>query len=264
MALTKSQLTQRENKLTASRVACLMTGDKAKILNLWKELVGDPGYVDEDLSDIWAVQLGSATEELNLDWYERRKKVKVTRRGEVVTMLKPTYFAATLDGWDDSRACPIECKNVGGFEKPDVILQRYQPQLQWQMLVTGTSECAFSVIAGAREPVVDYISADRAYIAEMVSRAEKFMECVRDLKPPFEFDPVIAPVVPTKEVDMTGSNQWGNLAAMWLDYKSYAKIYDDAVEQIKLLTPKDAVRAYGHSIEVRRDRAGRLKITEIR
>jgi hypothetical protein len=41
-----------------------MTGDADKIMNLWRELVGDPAFVPEDLSGIWVVQLGSHTESL--------------------------------------------------------------------------------------------------------------------------------------------------------------------------------------------------------
>ena len=70
--LTAEQLKARDGKLTASRVACLMTGDAEKIMNLWREMVGDPSFVADDLSGVWPVQLGSATEMLNLDWYTRR------------------------------------------------------------------------------------------------------------------------------------------------------------------------------------------------
>jgi predicted phage-related endonuclease len=99
--LNAAQMKARDGKLTASRVACLMTGDNDKILNLWRELVGDPAYVEEDLSNVWAVQLGTATEELNLDWFERRTGKKVTRRGEVVIHPECDWAACTLDGWID-------------------------------------------------------------------------------------------------------------------------------------------------------------------
>ena len=63
MALTQAQLAARDGKLTASRVACLMTGDAERIYALWLEMVGDPSFEPEDLSDVWPVQLGSVTEE---------------------------------------------------------------------------------------------------------------------------------------------------------------------------------------------------------
>ena len=97
--LSPTQIEARKGKLTASRIACLMDGTQAEILNLWRELVGDPKWVPEDLSQVWPVQLGSATEELNLDWYELRTGKKVIRRGEVVVHPEYEWAAATLDGW---------------------------------------------------------------------------------------------------------------------------------------------------------------------
>lgn len=167
--LTAEQIKARDGLLTASRVACLMTGDAAKILNLWRELVGDPEFVEEDLSAVWPVQLGGVTEHLNLDWYERKYN-PVVRRGEVVVH-DCGWAAATLDGWDSVLKCPIETKHVGGFEKMDVIVSRYMPQLHWQMIVTRTKSCILSVIHGAQEPVIVNIQFDTKYGAELWSRA---------------------------------------------------------------------------------------------
>jgi len=97
--LSPDQARQRVGRLTASRVACLMTGDADKIMNLWREMVGDPDFVPDDLSDVWAVQLGSHTESLNLDWFEKKTGKKVTRRGDVVVHPKFEWAACTLDGW---------------------------------------------------------------------------------------------------------------------------------------------------------------------
>ena len=97
--LSPAQVEARQGKLTASRVACLMTGDEEKLLNLWRELVGDPAFVPENLDDIWAVQLGSWTEQLNLDWFEKRTGLPVVRRGEVVVRADIDWAACTLDGW---------------------------------------------------------------------------------------------------------------------------------------------------------------------
>lgn len=95
--LTSTQIEARKGKLTASRIACLMTGDAEKILRLYREMRGE--QPEEDLSDVWAVQLGSATEQLNLDWYERKNRTPVIRRGEVIISAQHDWAACTLDGW---------------------------------------------------------------------------------------------------------------------------------------------------------------------
>lgn len=56
MSLTLQQLQARKGRLTASRIGCLMTGDGAEILQLYRELTGEAE--EKDLSGVWAVQRG--------------------------------------------------------------------------------------------------------------------------------------------------------------------------------------------------------------
>jgi len=259
MALTSAQIAARDGKLTASRVAALMTGDDAGLLRLWQMMVGDPAYVEEDLSGVWPVQLGAATEALNLDWYER-KIGPVCRRGEVVVCPDAIWAAATLDGFDEARRRPVECKHVGGFEPREAVIARYQPQLHWQMIVTQTDAIALSIIEGAREPVVVELESDPAYRAELWERALLFMECVHNVTPPVPFAEAAPAVVPAKAYDMTGNNAWAVLAASWLDTRDAARVAATAEKEMKKLVPDDALRAHGHGVEIKRDRAGRLSM----
>jgi hypothetical protein len=96
MALTATQQAARVGKLTGSRIACLMTGDAQKILQLYLEMIGEAE--PEDLRHVWAVRLGEATEQLNLDWFQEKNRLLVTRRGEVVIHANG-WAACTLDGW---------------------------------------------------------------------------------------------------------------------------------------------------------------------
>lgn len=258
--LSPAQVEARDGKLTASRVACLMTGDETDILDLWREMIGDPAYVPEDLSGVWPVQLGSWTEPLNLDWFER-KHGPLSRRGDVVTH-ENGWAACTLDGWSDLHGCPVECKHVGGREELSVIIERYTPQMTWQMIVTGASRCALSVIMGANEPTVDFIEKDEAYAAELLRRADIFMQHVRDLTPPVALAPVAAPVKPEKTYDMAGNNAWGANAATWLSTRQAAKDCAAAEKELKSVVPADAVRCFGFGIEIKRDRANRLSLKE--
>src|SRR5580765_5201944 len=160
--LNAEQIAARTGKLTGSRIACLMQGDAEKIMQLWLEMTDDPSFVPEDLSRVWPVRLGECTEQLQLDWYEL-KNAAVTRRGEVVIHPRYPWAAATLDGWIDDLDCPIECKHVGGREPLEVIIERYWPQMGWQMECTGAQQCALSVIMGANEPIVEFIPRDDGY-----------------------------------------------------------------------------------------------------
>ena len=260
MALTAEQHRLRQDKLTASQVAALMTGDAEKILNLWKLHVGDPSYVEPDLSGVWPVRLGEATEALNLEWYSR-KYGAISRVGEVVTG-NPDWMACTLDAWDTQRGCPVEGKHVGGREPLEIITARYAPQTTWQMMVTKAKECALSVIMGANEPIVEYLPFDAAYGAELMKRAEQFMACVESLTPPVSLPAVAAPVVAAKIYDMQGNNVWGNYAAAWLGSKEAAQKNKDAEKELKLLVPADGAKAMGHGVTISRNRAGSLALRE--
>lgn len=182
--LTEVQQRQRAGRLTASSVGVLMGGQRAKILALWRELIGDPSYQRPNLAGIWAIDLGNATEEINLDRYERKYGHEVTRRGEVVIHPQVEWASATLDGWVEATGSVIECKHVAGREAFETIIARYTPQMFWQMEVTATKHCIFSVIEGANAPRIHMVELDQQYADEMWRRARRFMECVQNLVPP--------------------------------------------------------------------------------
>jgi len=259
--LTKTQLEAREGKLTASRIAVLMNGDAAGILRLYKEMIGEEQ--PEDLSAVWPVQLGTVTEALNLHWYEMKAAVEiVTRQGKVVQHPQHEWAACTLDGWDKALDCPIECKHVGGREPLEVVIDRYQPQMQWQMECTGAKQCALSVIMGANAPVVEYIERDATYAAEMVKRGRQFMVCVAARIPPVVLDAVPLPADASKIYEMEGNNAWSAAAADWLDTREAKAKNAEAEKILKAMVPADAKKCHGHAIQITRDRAGRLSLRE--
>ena len=271
VSLTAEQLRAREGKLTASRVKVLMDGDDQALYDLWRELMGDPSYEQPDLSGVWAVQLGSLTEELNLNWYEYRTGREVIRRGEVVASQERPWAACTLDGWTeepgnpaggDRRETVIECKHVGGFEPLEKVVARYQPQVQWQMYVTDCDHAVLSIIEGAKEPVLEEVERDRDYLAELLRRADMLWECVETLRPPVALPKAEPPKPTTREVDMTDDPGWAGPAEIWLENRHAAKVFRSAEKAIKEIVPANAKRAHGHGIEVKRSRSGSLRIGE--
>jgi predicted phage-related endonuclease len=257
--LSPAQMKQREGRLTASRIACLMTGDQKKIHQLWLELTGQAA--PEDLSQVWAVRLGEATEPLHLDWLEFLK-FTIVRRGEFVTHPRHDWLGATLDGWCSEINGPLEAKHVGGREPLEVVIERYQPQVQCQMEVTGANECMLSVIMGASAPIQETIGRDEAYAAEMMARAAQFMECVRTMRPPVDLPAAPAPIDATRVYDFSLNNTWTVNAAEWLGTKDAAKMCEDAKAILKSIVPADAKKVYGHGVYISRNRAGALSLRE--
>jgi hypothetical protein len=261
--LTTAQLAKREGRLTASHVRVLMNGTAYEVMDAWKELIGDPAWQPKDFSGAWPVQLGNATEQLHLDWYERKEGRTVSRRGEVVIHPKADWACCTLDGFDVSLPGPIEAKHVGGREARSTVIERYQPQIHWQMLCTETSEAVLSIIEGADEPAIERISLDKPYADAMWERAEMFMACVNELRPPVMLPQVAPPVEAKLIIDMTGSNEWAVDATRWLDNIAGKRLAEASEKALKSLVPDDAARAFGHGVQIIRDKAGRLSLKEM-
>jgi hypothetical protein len=186
----------------------------------------------------------------------------VSRCGEVVVH-KNGWLASTIDAWSILHSCVLECKHCGGHEPFETIVERYQPQMHTQMIVTGTRQCALSVIMGAREPIVDFVDYDDDYGAELMRRAEAFMACVWSKTPPVDIDKPVTPPIPGRVYDFNSNNQWGSEAFVWLENIAAKKAAEGAEKSLKGMVPPDAKKAFGHGVNITRDRAGRLSLREM-
>ena len=76
LGLTKEQIAKRTQSIGGSDANTLMSGDDERILNLWREKIGEKEL--DDLSGILPVQMGSFTEPFNAYWYGKQTGNKVT------------------------------------------------------------------------------------------------------------------------------------------------------------------------------------------
>ena len=266
--LTAEQHAGREGKLTASQIKTIMTGSASEIMNLYRFHIGDPGYVEEDLTQNWNVQRGNATEALNLHFYEIRTGRELKRIGEQVAMPGRPEYVATLDAFDDVEQMPIDAKDSGAHMKPYDLLERYAPQLHWQMMCTETKRSFLRPSIGAAEPVNLLMEFNADYAAQLLARADAYWECVKTLTAPVEIEaaplPVPAEVLPIvlEEVDMSLSNSFAEQAAVWLECEPYNKKFDKAVKEIKEFVKPNHGRLYGHGIQIKRSKDNKLSITK--
>ena len=260
--LTPEQINLRLGKMTASRLTVLVNGDETEVLNLWREMVGDPRYMAPDLSRVWPVQRGSATEGVNLRFYGYNTGHTLARHGEVVTDPDYDWACCTLDAWDTELNIAVESKDVGGNEERAKVIDRYQPQLHWIMRCTNTVQIALSIIEAGREPVIEIIDYDDLYGSELLLIAKQFMQDhVWTLSPPSDPNPPLAaPVIPERVVDMSALNSWCVEAITWTNTRVAAKDNAAAAKALKELVPPDARRAFGAGIEITRSRNNALTI----
>jgi hypothetical protein len=258
--MNKFEITRRTTTLGSSEVAILMKGDVEAIFKLYRQKIGEEPA--DDLSHVWPVQLGKCTERLNLDWYERTSSEMLFERGRIKIHPKHPWATCTLDAWDNALGCPVEAKHVGGREPIETIVDRYQPQCQWQMEITGAKQCALSIIMGANEPRIEYIERDAAYAAELLRRGEAFMQCVFNRTVPVVLPAVPPPIDPSKVYDYSQSETWMTWAAIWRQSYQAADSAKTAEKSLKAMVPADAIKVFGAGIRITRDKAGRLSLRE--
>jgi predicted phage-related endonuclease len=260
--LSPFQVAAREGCMTASFLPKLMAGNESQIMREWQRLVGDPAWEPEELDDSWPVQFGSYIEPFALDWHERKTGRALSHRGDVVHHPERPYFCATLDAYRADDATVIDCKAPGPWRKIDDVIAHYTPQLIGQRACLGAERAALLIVHGGGEPVEHQVEWGEDYERTLWERVAAFWRCVEMLIEPVAQAPIAPPVKPQKTYDMSGDNLWASEAVVWLDNHHAARLAQAAEKELKGLVPLDAARAYGHGIEIRRDRAGRLSLRE--
>ena len=262
MALTAEQHAKRDSKIGASFLPALMAGNKERILNEWQRIIGDPAYVPDDLSDIWAVQFGSFIEPFALDWFQKKSGYRLTRRGEWVNHPNRQYLGCTLDAYVIETDTVLDCKALGAYRKLDEAISYYIPQIIAQAACVVSRRGALLIVHGGSEPTEYEVTWTPEYEALVWERVDQFWQCVINLTPPFAMEAAMVSVIPVKEYDFSTSNEFCNEAAIWLENKDASKKFDGAAKAIKAAVPADGMRAFGGGVVVTRNKAGSLSIRE--
>ena len=258
--LTAEQILKRRDGIGGSDANIIMSGDDARILRLWEEKTGQAE--PEDLSRVLPVQLGTWTEPLNRHWYTLQTGSEVSRAGETCQHPDHAFMRCSLDGFVEAEAAVFEAKHVNQFSKIDAVAQKYMPQLHHNMSVVGVSRAVLSVFVGTMTYEHLVVDADPFYTANLIEAEEYFWKCVTELTPPGEIKIDATPTTPAllRSVDMTGSNEWGFLAAGWLEHKAAAANFKNATKGLKSLVDFDVSDATGHGVKVTRAKNGSLTV----
>lgn len=138
----------------------------------------------EDLSDVLPVQMGIYTEPFNIQWFEKQTGFKVTNNNNVYKNLDVEFLHATVDGIIDSEEAIFEAKHVSPFSVKNVV-DKYYPQLQHYMLVTGLRKAYLSVLVGNLQHKIYEIEADIEFIHKLLYAETHMWAYVQaDVPPP--------------------------------------------------------------------------------
>jgi len=261
LGLSKEAVEGRVHGIGGSDANTILGGDAAKVLRLWEEKTGraEP----EDLSANLPVMMGAFTEPFNAAWFQMQTGLTITARGETVTCTVDPWRSATLDGRIGPDAI-WEAKHTNPFSKEHEVLAQYMPQLHHNMDVAHVGRAHLSAFRGNSAWVTWAVDYDAEYGAALHRAEWEFWMAVLADEPPTPYPtPDLPKAIAVKVVEMTGSNEWAYCAGVWLETRDAAARCDKAKEGLKSLVPADVARAWGHGVEMSRDKRGSLRISAV-
>ena len=258
-ALESRKFVERRFFIGGSDARIIMGKDEGALLRLWREKRGEAD--PEDLSANLIVRLGTATEELNREWYERNtgeviKDVQRRVRHPVVR-----WLAATLDGIVEGTGAVFEAKfMLPWYFSEEAAAEKHMAQLQHNMWVSNSKAAALSVITGGGKWVEIKISADPLYQHLLMTAEKKFWRCVESGEPPrlFDVEPPRPRIEAVRVVDMSTSNSWAEFAGVFRNTRQAFLDHEQSKAELKALMPEDAKEAIGHGIRAKRSKSGAI------
>jgi predicted phage-related endonuclease len=249
----------RRTFVGGSDARIIMGADESALLELWQQKRGEAD--PPDFSNNLTVQLGSVTEALNRQWFERNAKATIKDVQTHVRHPVHRWMGATLDGIVDVTGAVFEAKFMLPWSfSEEGAAERHMAQLQHNMWVVGARSSVLSIITGGGKWVELTINADPLYQHLLITAEKKFWRCVQTGEQPRVFG-VETPrprLGAMRVVDMSQSNTWGDQAAIYRRTRASYVEHDAARSELKSLMPLDAKEAIGHGLRAKRSKSGAI------
>jgi len=128
------------------------------------------------------------------------------------------------------------------------------------MWVANAKSAVLSIITGGGKWVEISIPADPLYQHLLITAEKKFWRCVESGERTclFGVEPPRPKIAAVRIVDMTGSNSWAELAALYRTTREAYVEHERAKSELKALMPEDAKEAIGHGLRGRRSKSGAI------
>jgi predicted phage-related endonuclease len=237
----------------------IMGEDQAALVRLWREKRGE--VEPEDLSENLIVQLGTATEELNRQWYQRNtgNAVGSVQRRLIHPIHK--WMAATLDGLVDPGGAVFEAKFMLPWTfSEEAAAEKQMAQLQHNMWVAHARFAALSIITGGGKWVEVVVRADPLYQHLLLTAEKKFWRRVQSGEEPLLFgvEPPRPRLEAVRSVDMSASNSWAEFSTAYRRTRKAHFEHESVKAELKKLVPEDAKEAFGHGVKAKRSKSGAI------
>ena len=256
----------RDNYIGGSDACRIIAGDW---LSLWEEKTGrkEP----EDLSRKLAVQIGIATEKVNLRFLEYELDSSIKWGYTVPRDDNNEWMMSHCDGMiqdGDHPGTLVEFKHTYENNTFEKVAEYYYPQLQHYMMHSMTEYMYLSVIFGNSRHEHAVIDWDHEYQQRLFKLEKAFWTFVITDTKPKGFESELPE--PPKNIalngmtvkDMSDHGTWIRLADNYNRLKPLAKNFDECKKTIRGLVPDDCRKAEGAGIVVTRNKKNILTIKE--
>jgi len=170
-------------------------------------------------------------------------------------------MGATLDGRVEASGAVFESKFMLPWSfSEEAAAQKYAAQLQHNMFVVAARTAVLSIITGGGRWVEIKTHADPLYQHLVVTAERKFWRCVEtgELPTLFGADPPKPRIDAVRIVDMSSSNAWAELAAVFIRTRPAHHEHESAKAELRSLVPADAQQAIGHRLRAKRSKSGAI------
>ena len=243
----------------------LMKGEWSQ---LYKEIKGKAEPAD--LSKVLQVQIGIATEQVNLDFLQYELEQAVHRDIAVDPSSEYPFLRSSLDGITHDTQTPCEAKHTYEGNRMDIIAEQYYPQLQHYMIHTKRDFIYLSVIFGNRRFEYTTIDADYTYQKKLLAVEDWFYQHLVENKEPTQMG-IDIPEAPTKEniklngmvvMDMTNNTKWLDYAKQLKVNTPYVEHFESCKKALKELVSDNCREARGEGVVIKRNKRNILTLKQ--
>lgn len=200
---SKEWLELRKTKVGASDAPIIMQVSPWKTpYKLWEEKLGISEAIQNE-----AMKRGLGMEEQARQWFE--SKTGIIMFPQVVFHPKNEWMIASLDGINIEQTAIVEIKCAGKVDhdtaKSGKVPEKYYPQLQHQLEVTGLDMAYYFSFDGSEGVIVE-VGRNTKYIASLIQEEHEFYKCMVNFIPPKMLE---------KDFDIREDELWSMCAAQW-------------------------------------------------
>ena len=254
---------ERKGFIGGSDAVRIMQGDWLK---LWQIKTGreEP----EDLSNNFTVQSGIHNEAFILHWFEKQYNVKLIGHQKYFEMNRNGVpLKGTIDAELEGQLAIVEAKETYDYNTMEKQLERYMPQIQFYLTLSGVGTCYFANKFGNRRWECITVKRHQPYVESLMAQIYNFWQyVVNDELPDDRLDP--EPVINANDVLINNmvkrngnkDNYFTTLANEYVKLELSARNHDATKKELKTLIADNERELYCDKLSLRRDKRGSIRI----